>query len=141
MCIERPLAAAADIASSRFRPGGGGELSGELHRFRVFLVVLTVHVPLPVAGSSSARKPNPISANIHCEHPRPPQRNVTGSPRFEIDPGWVPSLDGRDLSARKQLLSNELIRFERTTFYAARVLNASSVGSQKDRLELSLAAC
>ena len=45
-------------------------------------------------------------------------------------PRWVPSLDAPVGESGKSQPANGLAWFERTVFYAARVLNASSVGSQ-----------
>lgn len=49
---------------------------------------------------------------------------------FEIRPGWVPSLDGPVVFARMLRSTNELTWFEYLLIYAAKVLNASGVGSQ-----------
>jgi hypothetical protein len=56
---------------------------------------------------------------------------------FENRPAWVPNLDERAGASVKRQLSNGLSQFERTTFYAAKVRNVSSVGSQfRERLHL-----
>ena len=47
-----------------------------------------------------------------------------------MHPSWVPNLDGYVGFVRKLLPGNELMWFERTLIYAARVLNASKMGSQ-----------
>ena len=49
---------------------------------------------------------------------------------YETYPSWVPNLDGYVGFVRKLLPGNELMWFERTLIYAARVLNASKMGSQ-----------
>ena len=45
-------------------------------------------------------------------------------------PAWVPWLDGSRYAQSKPLDGNDFARFERSVFYAARVRNVSSVGSQ-----------
>jgi hypothetical protein len=49
---------------------------------------------------------------------------------YETHPSWVPNLDGYVAFVRKLLPGNELMWFERALIYAARVLNASKMGSQ-----------
>ena len=51
---------------------------------------------------------------------------------YETYPSWVPNLDGYVGFVRKLLPGNELMWFERTLIYAARVLNASKMGSQSN---------
>jgi len=46
-----------------------------------------------------------------------------------MHPSWVPSVDGPSLSAPILMQTDELYWFEQKENYAARVLNASSVGS------------
>jgi hypothetical protein len=48
---------------------------------------------------------------------------------FERDPAWVPSLDDVAISRSMFIRAGHLPRFEQLEIYAARVLNASSVGS------------
>jgi hypothetical protein len=56
---------------------------------------------------------------------------------FEIDLGWAPRLDGSATFARMLVLTNEMTRFERRGIYAARVRNASTMGSQLFLFQIS----
>lgn len=49
--------------------------------------------------------------------------------QFEIDPTWAPRLDESAIFTRTFLYANELAAFEHLGIYAAKVINASSVGS------------
>jgi hypothetical protein len=49
---------------------------------------------------------------------------------FEKDLAWVPSLDGLVSFACMTLIQEQLERFERTAFQAAKVRNVSNVGRQ-----------
>ena len=58
---------------------------------------------------------------------------------YETYPSWVPNLDGYVGFVRKLLPGNELMWFERTLIYAAKVRNASMPGSQaKSLFQLSV---
>jgi hypothetical protein len=53
--------------------------------------------------------------------------------RFEMHPSWVPSLDEPSVFDHMLQLRKDLDRFEQRGIYAAKVLNASSVGSQNKK--------
>ena len=48
-----------------------------------------------------------------------------------MHPSWAPRLDGRGVLAQMLLGARTLCRFERVGINATKVLNASSVGSQR----------
>src|SRR5882757_5863342 len=56
----------------------------------------------------------------------------TSGALYELDPAWVPSLDGHANFNRMIVWWKELHRFEQRRVYAARVLIASSVGRQSE---------
>lgn len=71
-----------------------------------------------------------LSRSVAIEGERlAPNRRYT----FEMHPRWAPSLDEPIVFADMILLRKDLNRFEQRGIYAARVLNASNVGSQKSR--------
>ena len=57
--------------------------------------------------------------------------------QFEIDPVWVPRPDVPAGFVHIKISANDLSRFERSPFYAAKVLIASSVGSQLFLFDIS----
>jgi len=69
----------------------------------------------------------------------PPSLTLRGNKApFEMHPAWVPIVDGYSIFARMLYAVNGFYGFERTLFYAARVLNAPSVRSQTDFTRLSI---
>lgn len=78
---------------------------------------------------------NSPSQRRRSRRSRGPER-IVGNPevesetvrRFEIHPLWVPSLDAIWRFPQMLLGTEDLYRFERMGIYAAKVLDASSVG-------------